>query len=465
MRQIFSLVLASLCVAVALPCVTGSHAAPPADPVAVERLLVLAPWDPWSLLDRPLANRRLPEQLAAPSQRFRLSAGHETLVAAADALVQGQVPRKGVGPSVWHGFATVDLFLAARPAEVLDVSLNLLAYNVTASGGYRNRAGVSPGLAIHLHDRLGTLAGAPLDGDLIALDLGPVTVGHGLFVELSGMEGGVTRLQWGPAYLRFLLGGQVNWALDDLFLTTVDVYGVNLNWLVWAQDGLRGAPQLLSLAVETPGMPSWLRLAAEGGVRLTGDESPPRFAGLARTDWIPGPLGPVTLHLGYQFRIYEQGYSPRGDARVETPRMGFGTPAREDTYVTNAFDYLQASVLYHQWSHTVMAEGQYDLNEWLALRGEVEHRWWYFRDRVRPPRLSARDDDLGGYAWPLLPAPIEELYYRAGLQVRVVPGQPHRLRGWVANKFIASRGWLSDGTALRFAEPAWRITLELEAFL
>ncbi|MCB9540459.1 MAG: hypothetical protein H6704_29935 [Myxococcales bacterium] len=448
--------------AVLLPCLLApaAHAAPRQDPEALRELLVAIPWDPWSLLDHRLAPRRLPEQLAVPGQAHRLMAGSERFVAAADGLVSTQVPRYAQPVAIWHGYFLLDTFVAARPHEVLDVTLNLVAYQVTASRGYRSATEVEPGLTLHLHDDLG-----PVRADLFTLDLGALTLGRGLLLEETYVEGAMARLALGPWWLRFTVAGQVYWQLDDLFITTVGWRGVELSYLAWPQDTFARTSHHFTLAGDVPGLPPALRLGLEAALRMPQDDLGPRGAAMVRADWLPDRLGPVELHLGYQARIYQQGFGARGSDPL-LPTVRASLPWREDTYLTNAFDALQPSVYVHQWWHTGMFEGIYHLTDWWALRTELEARARFFRDVQRPPRPIPLYQGLVDGPGPLLPDPVYELAYRAGTELKPLANAPHRFRLWFANKYNSTEASLgSTPTPLRLRVTDWLVALELEVFL
>lgn len=438
-----------------------AHAAPPADPAALEAELLLIPWDPWSLLDHRLANRRLSSQLGD----FRLFAGQDRWSVAADGLTGTQVPRPGVLPGAWHGHAFVDIFAQGRLTETLDFNVNFSAYNRTASAGYRNEVGILPGFTGEVHGEITTWDGEPLHGQLMGLDLGSVTLGKGLLFEHVDMEGGMGRLRWGELWARLVVGGQIHEYRDDLIVSSLGYGAWSLSHVLWPQHYFHSIPQYLSLAGEVPGLGEDFRLGLEAALRLPGAGGGVSGGGLLRADWMPPPLAGVRLHLGYQARWYEQGISPFGD----TLYPAASKPAivwREDTYYTNAFEAWWPSAYYRQWWHTGMFEGIAPLTDHLALRAEVEGIIQYFDDDQSPARRLAAAPAIYNLAHiPLLPAPQWRVFYRAGIEVYPAAGLPHRLRLWMVNK--ATDHWMDTNipTATRFGHRKPLVAMELELFL
>jgi hypothetical protein len=439
---------------------SAAHAAPLVDPVALEHDFLVLPRDPWNLLDHRLTNRRLIEQLE--TQDFRLLADDDRFALAVDAQTGTQVPREGVSLGIWHAHALIDLFATARITEALDLNLNFVFFNITASEGYRSTTGVWPGMAIHLH---GPLGGGEIEGELIALDLGNVTLGRGWLLEQTDLEGGLGALRWGDVWLRLLVGAQVMVSRDDLFVLSLGTGTWSLNWAVWSLFVFQQNPQYLTLAGDLPGLGEDFRLGVEAAVRLPDDAGGLSGGALARADWVPSLGHDLRLHLGYQARWYEQGAAPTGDALY-----GFGAaPAviwREDTYFTNAFEAWWPSAYYRQWWHTAMVEAQWRVTERVSLRAEVEGLVQLYDDAQSPARrLPARRASSSDETAATLPEPQWRVLYRSGVEVALMPGRPDRLRFWIINKVNDFGGRIGGPSDARLDQRGALFTLELEVFL
>lgn len=431
-----------------------AQAAPPVDPAVLEERLILVPWDPWSLQDHRLANRFLFDQLAAPEQQHRLFANSETLIAAADAQTGTSLGWRDP-PNPWHGYVVGDLFAAARLWEGIDLNVNLLAFNVTSSAGVRQAVRILPGVAAHLY---GETRGVELD--FIATDLGAVTLGRGLMFEQIDMEGALLQADWGAFWLRGMIGGQVHVAMDDLFVISAGAFGLTLDWMAWNQP--TGMPHYLSVSGDLPGTGPHVRLAAQGAVRLPFQGQSARGAAMVRADWMPPTLGDWTLHLGYQARVYQQGVGPGGE-RITPVSTGPAYLAREDTWLTNAFDAWWPSVYYNQWWQTAMFEAHWQVFEGWALRSEVEAAFKVFDDPQSPARRLPRVGfDSAG---PTFPDPDLQVLYRAGIEATPFDG-PHRLRLWMMNKAtpVITR-FAQLPTRTRFVRRGPTIAFEVEIFL
>ena len=431
-----------------------AQAAPPVDPSILEERLILIPWDAWSLQDHRLANRFLFEQLEAPEQQHRLFANGETLIAAADAQTGTSLGWRDP-PNPWHGYVVADLFAAARLWTGIDLNVNLLGFNVTSSAGVRQAVRILPGVAAHLYGESG---GVQLD--FIATDLGAVTLGRGLMVEQIELEGALLKAEHKGLWLRGLIGGQLHVAQDDLFVISAGAGGLSFDWMAWNQQ--TGMPHYLSLSGDLPGLGPHLRLAAQGAVRLPLLGQSARGAAMLRADWMPPVLGDWTLHLGYQARVYQQGVGPGGET-VTPVSTGPALIAREDTWLTNAFDAWWPSVYYNQWWQTVMFEAHWQALDGWALRGEVEGALKMYDDPQTPARRLPRvGSDLSG---PLHPDPDLRVLYRAGIEATPFDG-PHRLRLWMMNKAtpVFNRA-VSFPTQTRFVRRGPTIAFEIEIFL
>lgn len=420
--------------------------------------------DPWSLQQQRLQPRALFEQLEAPRQAHRLTRGGEVFVAAADGTAALLVPLAGAARPPWHGYYMLDLHAAVRAVEGLDVNLELLAFQVSASDGYHRAAQVSPGLSMHWYGALLELGDQPVRGDLVGLELGEITIGHGLLVERVYAEGLMGRLTWGGWELEQILAGQTTFQGDDLHVTRLSWRDViRAGWVNWVLENGDRAPHYLNLSGALPGLGSDWRIAWEAAGRISVQDQP-AAAGLLRLDWRPAHAR--AIHIGYQGRAYQQGFGPWGDKLVS----GYDAPAmpwREDTYVTNALDYLTPSALYHQWSHTVMVESLTRLSArtWLDLN--LEGRAWFFNDPSGSTRYLPRPGALASDELPLMPETQLDLHARLWLRVRPFKALPHRLRAGVANTFTRLKSVHEPLTPTnsRLDLQGWSINLEMEVFL
>ena len=432
---------------------SAAQAAPPVDPSILEERLILVPWDPWSLQDHRLANRFLFEQLSAREQQHRLFANAETLIAAADAQTGTSLGWRDP-PNPWHGHVVADLFAAARLWTGIDLNVNLLGFNVTSSAGVRQAVRILPGVAAHLYGESG---GVKLD--FIATDLGAVSLGRGLMFEQIDMEGALVKAEYNGVWLRGLIGGQVHVASDDLFVISAGAGGVSLDWIAWNQP--TGMPHYLSLSGDLPGLGPDLRLAVQGAVRLPFEGQTARGAAMLRADWMPPKVGDWTLHFGYQARVYQQGVGPGGEA-VTPVSTGPAFIAREDTWLTNAFDAWWPSVYYNQWWHTAMIEAHWQVFDGWALRSEIEGALKVFDDPQSPARRLPR---VGADFGDPFPDPDLQVFYRAGIEATPFDG-PHRLRLWMLNKATAmSPRTPVIPTRTRFERRGPTIAFEVEIFL
>lgn len=426
-----------------------AHAVPPTDPQADRDRLLLVPWDPWSLQDRRLANRKLADQLEQPTQRHRIFAGQQRFVAAADAQTGTTYPE----PNPWHGHVVADLFFAWQALDGIDLNVNLPVYNVTASSGSQQGTGVLPGVAVHLYRRWD-----PVAVDFIANHLGPTTLGAGLMVEQISLEGVLIQAQFDALWVRGLIGGQLHLAQDDLLVISAGTGPFSVNWLAWNQFD---QTHYLTLAGEAPGLGPHARVAAEVAARLP-DEGAVRIAGMARADWIPPRRAGLQLHLGYQARYYQRGVGKNGYnlAPITTgPTMIWV----EDTWFTNAFQAWWPAPDYDQWWHTAMVEAHWRFGDHWALRSEVEGALKFFDDpRGRARRLPRPGNPTDQ---PLYPAPERRVLYRAGVEFTPFRDRPHRLRLWSLNKATLIQSSPKFTQPIRFIDRGPTVAFELEVFL
>ena len=403
--------------------------------------------DDRTLLPQKLINRDLPAQLAEP----RLGLGLGPFTAAADVQIGTQLPLDGHAPTPFHGFFVADAYLAFRLFDGLDVNLNVLMLNTTASGGFRVMSDVLPGLDAHLSLELGAIDGDPVRFDFVTPDLDVVTLGEGLLVEtipLEGFLGGLTFRGW---ELQVLFGGRVFWQSDDLLyfsLTALDGQ-VGASFTRWFSgfateedralqplaDGSYGA--LFGRWSPWPG----LTFAGELGARVAGPKAI-STAALGRAD-LTRHIEDLSVHLGYQLRWYQTGYGPV-DA-LTTPSTLPSVPAREDYYFTNSFEYLWLSPFFDQWSHTVMAEAQYRFAQ-VELFGELE--WWlrFAADTTAEhPRLVTTPQGN-------LPGRTPQTFYRLGARIYPFKWLPHRFAAFISNKSVFSYWNATDATPQRFID-------------
>lgn len=415
---------------------------------------IVRPWDRWSLLDHRPANRYLWRQHDA-SRVFDPTA---KLAFLSDVLIGTQMPRPASHLGAWHGHAIADSYFGVRAHENLDVNLNLIAFHMSASLGYRATATMVPGVAAHLHGTAGDLR-----ADLVSLDLGQVTLGQGLMFEQLPLEGAMGRLWWDDWWFRLLIGGQLHTQADDLFAVTAAWRDFQLTWHGWSHEGLTRLPQWISFSGEVPGMLDDLRVAFEGQTRIDNDALG-RTAAMARIDWIPQINGPTALHLGYQYRWYAHGWGPYGK-ELNRVRHRPGFIWREDTYVTNGYEALWPGGVFEQQWHTLMLEADIPLGlPWIV--GRIEGELWarLFNDPEGPADVLPTQGVDGQVHW--WPDPDVRFYHRIGVELRPFRERRDRLRLWLNNKVAASK--YTEPllpTRTRFVGRRPLITFELEIFL
>lgn len=435
-------------------CLSGAsaHAVEPATQLELDYLV--RPWDHWSLLDHRPANRQLWRQ----QQPFRVFPADNRLAFLSDVLVGTQMPRPGSNLGTWHGHAIADAYFGVRVNENLDVNANLIGLHMSASYGYRSTARILPGFAAHLHGTAGDLR-----ADLLALDLSTVTLGQGLLFEQLPLEGAMGRLRWNDWWFRLLIGGQLHSGSDDLFALTAGWHDLQLTWYGWSQEAFAHLPQWVGLSGEVPGLPEGLRVAADGVVRVD-STGRGHTAAMGRIDWMPA-LSNGALHLGYQYRWYQRGYS-----HLNTALDGrtFHRPAliwREDTYVTNGYEAMWASTRFDQQWHTLMVEAEIPMGRpWIV--GRIEGEIWarLFDDPGAPDPVAVLNDTGTGLHW--WPDPDVRFFHRIGVELRPFANRPDRLRLWVINKVAeAIYDEPAAATRKRFVPKRPLIAFELEVFL
>jgi len=410
--------------------------------------------DRYTLFDRHLQTRQLSLQLDAPEQDFRLGRDWERLRVAGDVQI-GTEQTYGHGEQAhFHGFAIADVFASMRILPELSVAVNVLAFNPSASDGYRVSAAIKPGIALDAGTDLFRVAGKPLHLGVTGTDLGTITLGNGLLFEQGQLEGVLGWLDYGDASLSYLYGGRSLWTDDDLIRTQLSLWRERLRfmfvewqsdfqlrdperWLDWGNVyEERRVARYADVALDLP-LPAGFRSALEYALRL---RDPLRSAALLRVDWLRRDLGRLQVHLGYQFRFYQQGSGPRDF--VLPPSEPFSFPYQEDTYVTNPFEYLGLSADFNQWSHTLMSEGRFELVRRLQLFANAE--LWQ-RTASAFSRNRKRAETAEGFQ---APGNRFEAYYSAGASFFPWRGLPHRADVFVTNKQVPGD---ATATFVRFA--------------
>jgi hypothetical protein len=419
--------------------------------------------DEYTLLYRHPVNRQLFEQIAAPEYAYRLGPRSGSVTALSDVAIGTQQTLGSSSQSRYHGWFLADTYLAARPVNGIDVNLNLLLLNPSASDGYRLSGSVHPGLALHLYRNLFELEHHPVRFDLIGLDLGWVTTGNGLLLESLPLEGVLGVVRWKDFELDYLFAGRAYWTDDDYETLSLSALKrkVQINLVNWQKHDppLGSLPPLSSdsddthslwsnpmghayyatLATRWPITP-WLRLATEFGCRL---EQRPRIGALNRADVILRDSADYALHFGYQFRFYQVGFGPRD--RLIAPTWVLNSPLQQDSYVTNPFEYLGLSPAYDQWSHTVMGEGRARLGYGLEVFANSELLVRYARASTVPKLATYTADGFRA------PGKSTQLYYETGLRYYPWPTLPHRFSLSATNKQVQAAGVVTDPVERRFA--------------
>jgi hypothetical protein len=397
--------------------------------------------DRYTLFDRHLQTRQLRQQLEQPDQDFRLTRAWEPFRAAGDVSI-GTQQTYGYGSQThFHGFAIADTFLSLQLLPGLDVTLNLLAFNPSASDGYRASAVIKPGVALDASRDLFDIAGTPLRFGVTGTDLGVITLGNGLLFEQTELEGVAGFLEYGSARLSYLYGGRALWADDDLIRSELSLLDGRLRFMFveWqtkfqlrlAVPGRaptlideKGVSRYADVAVDLP-LGHGFRTALEYALRF---RERPRSGALLRADFLRRDLGRLDLHLGYQFRFYEHGVGPRNFELQ--PTVPFSFPYQEDTYVTNPFEYLGISEDFEQWSHTVMLEARFELRRGLQIFGDAE-LWQRTASAFSRAGVPVKTPE--GFE-----APGQRLsaYYRAGFSYSPWEHWPHRADVFITNKQV-----------------------------
>jgi len=145
--------------------------------------------DPWTLLKSHPVNHQLELQLDSPDQGFRIGRRQGPLLALGDVDLGTQQKLANDPQTRFHGWFVLDSYWQIRAFDGLDLNVNLLLLNPSASDGYRASAMVHPGLGAHLYKDLFCLDGSPLTLHVLGIDLGWITTGNGLLLESTPLEG------------------------------------------------------------------------------------------------------------------------------------------------------------------------------------------------------------------------------------------------------------------------------------
>lgn len=425
--------------------------------------------DAWALFESRLVNRQLRGQLEGDELRLGRDLG--PLVVAGDLTIGSQFG-SGDGLARFHGFFLLDAFAAVEVTPWIDVNLNLIVLDASASDGYRASSRILPGLALHLHHDLFDLAGDPVRADFVAPDLDIVTMGRGLLVEEQSLAGYQIGGRWRGFELRQVFGGRLFWN-DDLWMLQASALkgAAGASLVIWGSS-LPSADDLAKIlqsgmipeGLELEDTFAWyltafgevevvrrLRIAAEGGLRVDHGEVVPAL--LVRADWLDGDLSGAELHLGWQLRYYAQHFTP---VDLNLGPSVFGSlPEREEAYFTNAFEYLAISRRFHQVSHSVMAELHVPLHWGIRIIAEAEGVI-RFVSAGTPAQVRFIDGQR-------LPGILPDLYYRAGLEVRPSFLPRARLSALVTNKLVNSDESPIDPVGQRFVDrPLLALEIEVD---
>jgi hypothetical protein len=429
--------------------------------------------DQYTLLYRHPVNRQLFEQLAAPESAYRLGPREGFITALSDVTMGTQQVGNGT-QSRYHGWFTADTYIGVRSVYGIDINLNLMMLNPSASDGYRVSGSVHPGLSLHLYQRLFSLDRSPVLFDILGTDLGWVTTGNGLMLESTPLEGVLGMARWKTWELKYMFAGRAYWGDDDYETFSVSALKgrVQANFVNWqkadppsgtipvapgyeyttAPSYPGGHAYYGTLATRLP-IGDWFRLATEVGYRV---QKQPRVGGLGRADVIVRDTKEYAVHVGYQFRYYQAGFGPRD--RLITPTWAYNTPLQQDAYVTNPFEYLGLSHGFDQWSHTVMGEGRVRLGWGLEAYANTELLIRYARAGSVPKVVVYASN--GSRA----PGRTTNLYYQTGLRMYPWTKYPHRASFSLSNKQVFA-GWdVSESVTRRF-EPGTYFLLMGEVFL
>lgn len=416
--------------------------------------------DRFTLLEQPLQNRQLRAQL--DDGRLGGSWGRSLgpLTLASDVSIGTQQTLNGKRQSRFHGFFLADNFLEAQLADGLQANLNLLLLNPSASDGYRASAAAIAGLTLHAQFSAGTIAGRELQLDVYGPDLDWVTLGQGLLIENLPAEGLVGSARCAGVELDTTYFGRALWPDDDLLTAGLSLLDRDLGVRVsrWTfrrlEPGMTVAAGLTDdyfddLDKETATyLGGFFNFEALKGWRVAGEYarhtgSDPASGLLLRSDWLRPNWGPLSVHVGYQFRWYQRGFGPR--PTLLSPLSAFNTPELERSYVTNSHEYFGLSSQFEQASHTALGEASLRLSRWeFFAEGELWHRRAFAR--ASPARVVYGVDGFRA------PGSETRVFYHAGVRFRPWSARPHRASAALTNKQAHVGTQVSSLTQERFEE-------------
>lgn len=415
--------------------------------------------DAYTLLRRHPVNRQVLEQQALrPERALSIS---DRVAVLADLSIGTQQSLTGGPQTRFHGYFVADTYVGARLVPGLEANVNLLLLGASASDGYRRSAAVLPGIALHARYPIFRIGGHDVRVDAYGTDLGWVTVGRGLLLEQTPLEGVAGGVSWRDVQLRGLYGGRALWGGDDFVAYVLSLFErrAELTLVQWKQrrdDPFSSDSEKLPTAsyatasFEQP-LGNGFRTAAELATKL---DSPIRPAALVRFDYLKRAEA-FSLHSGYQMRVYQHGFSPRRDD--ETPTWPFSTPAAEDVYVTNPIEYYHLARYAGISSHTLMLEAEARMTKRFELFAEAEQ--WLRFVAVRGPLGTAMAQEENASVTRL------ELYFKGGIRFYPWEGQRHRASLYATNKQIEAGVVPTQPIERRFRPDHAYWLLTLEAFL
>jgi hypothetical protein len=171
--------------------------------------------DGYTLFYRHPLNRQIFEQMTDPDAAYRLGPRGGPITALSDVTIGTQQVIDAANQSRYHGWFLADTYIGTRPVHGLDINLNLLALNPSASDGYRVSGGVHPGLALHLYQDLFSIDRDKVRFDIFGTDLGWVTTGNGLLLESMPLEGVIGVARWKHWEIKSMYAGRALWGDDD----------------------------------------------------------------------------------------------------------------------------------------------------------------------------------------------------------------------------------------------------------
>lgn len=396
--------------------------------------------------------------LAAQLEPWRLGDELPPFTAAVDAILGTQLPLEGSSPTPFHGFFVADVFLELEVLEGVALNLNLTTLNVTASGGFRVLSDILPGFAVSIHVPWSLFGEEPIYVDFVGPDLDLVTVGQGALLQDVFLEGFMAGLRWRDWELHAIFGGRVFWETDDYLYLGFEwnrrTLGVGYTRWFSGFGGALGPddPTLVIPLLDAHYLSVHGCWPVGGGLNL-GLEWVGRVGGpetlhhgiLARADWTLGDMQ-SGVHGGYQFRFFQQGFGPLDSVGSASALAAY--PVLENTYATQAFEFLGTTAAYDQWSHAVMVEGRYRLGPW---EGFLEFKGWVRAARAPDPDNAVLVRAPDGR---VLPGWEPGLFYSVGAAWYIAAGLPHFVSVFVSNKSVSSFGNVRTPVPNRFIDQA-----------